>query len=101
MSTQCTSDIHNINSIAVVLTPSDEFVSVPGGTAVFLCTTSLTARIEMVEWMINGISLEDLSINNNIMPTLNPIGAGVGILMFTDLQLDFNMTSVLAMHCTF
>ena len=71
-------------------------MSVLGGTAVFRCLThnpSLT--IDIVEWLVNGMPLNDVMSNlSNVSVEFTTVGSSVGILKFADLPLEYNNTQI-------
>lgn len=71
-----------------------EFISIPGGDATFICSHTFTSdTITSVQWLINGMSLEILNLNNVVTDLTNSIGT----LNFTDLPLEYNKTRI---RCT-
>ena len=49
--------------------------------------------IASIQWLINGVFLEDLKLNN-VNPTFVSDGGGFGTLSFSRVRLDQNSTSV-------
>lgn len=72
--------------------PLDQVRSVPGGDAVFRCASSGQTTVR-IQWLINGTPLESLNLMN-VTEEFTSIGDGVGILYFTNLPEDYNMTRI-------
>ena len=49
--------------------------------------------IASIQWLLNGVLLEDLNLNN-VNPSFVSDGGGYGTLSFSRVQLDQNSTSV-------
>ena len=76
-----------LNTAATVF-PNDKFVTITGSFSVFCCsTTSPTATIVSVEWFINDVTLDSLTLTN-VTTSFSTIGGGVGSLFFRNLPLD-------------
>ncbi len=73
--------------------PPDELVSLVGGNAEFTCLSSSIRMVIAIQWLINGSFIEDLS-TINAMADFNEIANGIGTLSFSNLILDFNMTTI-------
>ena len=71
----------------LVLLPS-EFVSTPGGTAIFTCFAT------RIQWLVNGVFLDELELNN-VEPLTELIGEGTGRLRFTNISADQNMSIIM------
>ena len=50
--------------------------------------------IASIQWLLNGVLLEDLNLNN-VNPTFVSDAGGFGTLIFSRVRLDQNSTSVL------
>ena len=71
----------------------DEYVSAPGGRAVFTC---LGVSIVDVQWLVNGTELDRLNLTN-VKPMLETSpdgGSKIGRLVFTQLPIEYNTTTV-------
>ena len=81
-------------NITVALNPSNQFVSVPGGTARFMCTRTMTSiDIESVEWLLNGTLLDNFNFNESDVTQRFISGFGIGELIFNHLPLTSQTTN--------
>ena len=64
-------------------------VSTPGGRARFLC---FAPHISGVQWLVNTSALQDLNLRN-VPATFSNI-TDLGVLEFSDLPLEYNMTRI-------
>ena len=74
-------------SHAVLVNP---VVSIPGGSASFVCTTSIRISndfIESVQWLVNDTLYEDLELDNVVV-------TAAGELRFSMISTDYNTTSI-------
>lgn len=81
---------------AVLVYPPDKFVSVPGGNATFICSSPSGARgntITKVQWLVNGSLFDPLDLLN-VSTDFFPFSNGFGILSFTNLPVEYNMTTI-------
>ena len=67
--------------------PSNEIVSIPGGSASYTCTTSVVTNemIASVQWLVNGTIFEELQLDNV---------TATRVLMFSMISMDYNNTSI-------
>lgn len=75
--------------------PSGEFVTIPHGDATFTCLP-LSANgdaITVVQWLVNNTFFQYLHLHN-VEAEFSAIGNGVGTLQFTDIPLEYNMTTI-------
>ncbi len=72
--------------------PPERLVLHVGGTAQFSCLSS-SRRITAIQWLINGSFIEDLS-TINAMKEFSELANGIGVLTFSNVTLDFNMTTI-------
>ncbi len=78
------------------VTPPDMFVSYPGGSARFRCTSASLPDIANVQWLLNGISLESLNLRNVTQGSLrDDLGVlVVSTLRFADIPVEYNYTII-------
>ena len=65
-------------------------MSVPGGVAVFSCAKG--QQISGVQWLVNDTALQDLNLRNVSASFSDRLH--MGILQFSDLPLEYNMTRI-------
>lgn len=76
----------------VALVHPDPFVAISGSTAVFTCTTESVMDVNCMDWIINGIPLNDSQFNN-ASAGFEPISR-TGTLKLTNVSLLDNKTMV-------
>ena len=80
----------------VSLNPRGQYVTVPGGEAVFRCSTeAVNTRITSVQWIVNNTLLSNRrDLTNHVTTEFSPIGNGVGALRFFDIPIAYNTTRI-------
>ena len=73
----------------VFLNPPDRFVSTPGGSATFICL-STGMRIVSLQWLVNGSLVENLNLTN----VRTEFDNNKGVLIFDDIPVEYNMSSI-------
>ena len=75
--------------------PSDTLVAYPGDSARFTCGDRSIRTIQSIEWLLNGSSLETLSLKN-VTQVVARVGDEItsGLLRFSDLLLNYRMTTI-------
>lgn len=86
-------------NISVKIFPSGQYyVTTPGGAAFFNCLSlsGCDDRILDIQWLVNGILLENTNLTNvnTTLVFLSNCGVRVGILSFTNIPLEYNVTSI-------
>lgn len=78
--------------ILVRLFPSDYFVSVPGGQAIFTCL-SLGIEAEDVLWQLDDARVEP---NGPYDATIefDPLGGGTGVLQLRNVSVELNSSTI-------
>ncbi len=91
--------MQNVILAQVVLRPAGGIVSVQGGVARFFCSAD-TITITGVQWLLNGTALQDLNLSNVNTVFSNDAGIQTGLLAFTNLPLEYNMTCIVCIANT-
>lgn len=82
--------------MSAILLPSVQVVY-PNNSTQYRCAVFAQKTITRLEWLINGSLLSDLSLDNfMILKATNPSGIIGGDLLFFDIPLEHNMTTI---HC--
>ena len=78
----------------MIITPPIHVAAVNNNrSSTFTCLSPTEDGIASLQWLINGVFLEDLNLNNVNSIFVSGVG-GFGILTFLRVQLDQNSTSV-------
>ena len=88
-SNKCVEIFHAAVMSRLFLNPPDRFVSTPGGNAKFVCL-SPGIRIVSLQWLVNGSLLENL----NLSTVQTEFDDSSGILCFSDIPVDYNMSII-------
>lgn len=86
-----------IFSVVLQIRPTGGYVAIPGGNAVFNCLYFLSGcsdRLVSVQWLVNGTLLDSTNLTNINTVFDGSIACGTGSLTFTNISLEYNMTSV-------
>ena len=90
----CIYDMWIILLVAVIITPPISVAAVNDSRSIsFTCLSPLGLNeggVASIQWLINGVFLEDLSLNN----VNSSFAGGFGTLIFSRVRLDQNSTSV-------
>ena len=78
----------------VVSVNPEEYVSTPGGNALFTCSTPGVSPVD-VQWLVNGTELGSLNLMN-VTSRLETSASGRkrGSLVFTQIPVEYNTTTV-------
>ena len=79
-----------IDSVVLDLQPRPHYVSTPGSRVTFTCQSLFGAELVSLQWLVNGTLLESLNLRN----VTAIIGDSYGILMFMDIPVAYNSTTI-------
>ena len=74
----------------------DNVISISGGSAEFNCISGSIKAVG-VEWLVNGTPLENLNLSN-VTTVTTEFAVGFGVLTFTNLPVEYNMTRITCMQ---
>ncbi len=76
----------------IIVFPSGQHVSIPGGSAEFSCVVLVQAGVVNLQWLLNGTLLDDPRLVNATVENLDNMRHGR--LIFTDLPYELNVTRI-------
>lgn len=76
----------------ILLNPTNELVSIPGGTATFVCR-SPGVKIISLQWLVNESLVENFNLSN----VQTEFDNRSGVLIFHDIPVEYNMSRIRCM----